>query len=169
MSDQLPSVSDDDRAFLIEEFKAAWSHYQHIENVRNSYLAAILATVIAVLGVTAAILRSAGPLPAMVWVVIALLFLTLGAASYLIRQMVRACSPVLHHYENVLKRTRLLYFKESAREIDALFNVRSDPDVAARSDLQRVSYLTEALISTVFQASLVAAIVSLVVAVTRTI
>lgn len=101
------SLSD---AFLLEEFREAWTHFRHLETQRMDYLKFFVSLLAATAAVVAAIAARTDPVRTTTPVLLSILGATylLASVSTLIYLAIRKLRYSLDHYRNVIQRVRIM-------------------------------------------------------------
>jgi len=137
----VPSVKDN---LLLEEFKEAWLHYRHIEQMRIRHLAFFFAAYLAGLAAFAALGKTdPSELQLIAVVVFSFILVIIGAFVY---YSIRAWKAPMFHYEHIFTRVRLHVYGDKFPAFNGLFNVRCDYEVQKSSPKGTIQKNAEKLV-----------------------
>lgn len=117
---------------LLEEFKEAWLHYRHIEQMRIRHLAFFFTVSLAGTGVVAALADTGEPTQLQLWAA-ALFTFVLIVIGLFVRGSIRRWDPPMSHYEKVFTRIRQEVYGNEFEKFNALLNLRKDEVVKKAS------------------------------------
>ena len=120
------------KELLLTDFKEAWQHYRHMENMRLhllGFLVTLYLTIIAGLSVFSEdIVRSKLHICAIIFSLI--VFIIIGTFVY---TCIRKWGPVMFHYEKVITFIRKEIYDSDFERLNNYINLRKDNDVKKKS------------------------------------
>ncbi|HCH6232406.1 TPA: hypothetical protein NK348_001150 [Vibrio parahaemolyticus] len=139
------TVKDSEKKFLAEEYKQAWEHYRHLEDTRLKFQTLAATFFLSGLAFNGLMFRLENKVGYEVYIMAFLANLLLIMMAVYFKQSVQGIHPVLAHYEEMIKKVRLLMYS-NGEEIHNYLDVRDNIKVASRTKKSRVHGLSELML-----------------------
>ncbi|GEO09494.1 hypothetical protein [Segetibacter aerophilus] len=110
--------------FVTEEFRQAWTHYRHLEEGRVKAMNFFYTVLFVVVGLSLTVIKDFDK-RYLTWVLLGIfvLFFCLNIFSLYIYLNIKKTGFVLRHYEDVMRRVRIMMY-DNSYTYDSLFNIR---------------------------------------------